>query len=376
MLKDFFLKDELLENLSKINFNMIAVFCSIFFVGVCLLYSAAGGRMSPWASRQISLFLTFLPVVFLIALVDTNLFFKYSYIPYIVGLFLLLLVEIKGHRAMGATRWINLGFFRLQPSELMKMCLILQLAKYFQIYSIKDIYSTKKLIIPLLYFSVPFLLILKQPNLGTALILAIITFGIFFLVGVQMWKFWLVLGVVIIILPFVWFYGMKDYQKQRVLTFLNPEEDPFNSGYNIIQSKIAIGSGGIWGKGFLKGTQGQLEFLPEKHTDFIFTILCEEFGFIGSLTVIILYLIFFAYLIYVIVNCKHNFGRVMVGGILINLFCHFFINLGMISGILPVVGTPLPLLSYGGSITATTLISLGFVLNIDLNRYKELKLAS
>jgi rod shape determining protein RodA len=232
----------------------------------------------------------------------------------------------------------------------------------------------KKLIIPLIYFSVPFLLILKQPNLGTALILAMITFGIFFLAGVQMWKFWLVFAVILLLSPFVWFYAMEDYQRQRVLTFLNPEADPLNSGYNIIQSKIAIGSGGIWGKGFLKGTQGQLEFLPEKHTDFIFTLLCEEFGFIGAMAVIIMYLILFAYMVYVIVNCKHNFGRVVVGGILINLFCHFFINIGMISGVLPVVGTPLPLLSYGGSITATTLISLGLIINIDINRYKELKL--
>ena len=167
---------------------------------------------------------------------------------------------------------------------------------------------------------------------------------------------------------------MHDYQKQRIITFINPDSDPLNSGYNIMQSKIAIGSGGIWGKGFLKGTQGQLEFLPEKHTDFIFTILCEEFGFIGSLTVILLFLTVFIMMIYIITKCKHTFGRVIVSGIFINLFCHFFINIGMITGILPVVGTPLPLFSYGGSITATTLISLGFVLNVDLNKETEIRI--
>jgi rod shape determining protein RodA len=250
------------------------------------------------------------------------------------------------------------------------------LGKYFYLYDIGDIQSTKKLIIPLAYFAVPLLLILKQPNLGTAIILTIITFGIFFLVGVQMWKFWSIFFVIVFLFPFIWYYGLKDYQRQRVLTFLSPEDDPLNSGYNIIQSKIAIGSGGLWGKGFLKGTQGQLEFLPEKHTDFIFTILCEEFGFVGCIMIMILYVVYFTFLVYVAVNCKHTFGRVVVGGILINMFCHFFINLGMISGILPVVGTPLPLLSYGGSVTITTLFSVGLVLNMDINRYKELKLIS
>ncbi|MDR0571519.1 MAG: rod shape-determining protein RodA [Rickettsiales bacterium] len=371
-----FIKEDLIDNLKNININIIVVFCSIFLVGEGLLYSAGSGGLYHWASKQLIFFIIFFLFALLIAVVDINVFFKFSYVFYFVGLLLLLIVEIKGHKAMGATRWINAGLFKLQPSEIMKVCLILQLGKIFQSYNLKDIRSNKKIIIPVLYFIAPFILILRQPNLGTALILAFITLGIFFLVGVEMWKFWVVLVVSVVLLPFVWSYGLKDYQKQRVLTFLNPEDDPLNSGYNIIQSKIAIGSGGTWGKGFLKGTQGQLEFLPEKHTDFVFTILCEEFGLVGSFFVIILYIIYFIYLICVTANCKHTFGRVIVGGILLNTFCHFFMNLGMISGILPVIGTPLPLLSYGGSITATTLISLGLVLNVDINKYKELKLVS
>jgi rod shape determining protein RodA len=367
-------KEELFENIKRLNVNLIGGFSLIFLCGICLLYSVSGGNMFPWAIKQIMFFLIFMPLSIFIAVADTNILLKRSEIIYAIGVALLLFVEIKGHRAMGATRWINLGLFKIQPSEIMKLCLIIQLAKYFYIHDYKDIKNTKKLIIPLLYFVVPFILILKQPNLGTALILAAITCGILFLVGVQIWKFALVFLTILLLLPFLWFYGLKDYQKQRVLTFINPENDPLNSGYNIIQSKIAIGSGGTWGKGFLKGTQGRLEFLPERHTDFIFTILCEEFGLVGSVAIILLYVLYFSYLVRIVANCKHNFGRVIVSGILINIFCHFFINIGMISGMLPVVGTPLPMLSYGGSITATTIISLGLVLNIDINTYKELKL--
>lgn len=371
---EYFTKDDIFEKLARIDKNIILLFFILFCVGLAMLYSTGGGNIRPWALKQTIYFVALFPVAIFIAITPINLLFKFSTFFYFVGVALLVFVEVKGHRAMGAQRWINLGLFKLQPSEIMKMCLILQLGKYFFMLNTDEIKSTKKLIKPIIYAAIPILLILKQPNLGTALILSAITIGIFFLVGVQVWKFILCFVVVLCLVPVAWNYGMKDYQKQRVMTFLNPEQDPLNTGYNIIQSKIAIGSGGVWGKGFVNGTQTQLEFLPEKHTDFIFTVLSEEFGFIGALFVILLYLAIFTWCIFVATRCTHTFGRVIVSGILINLFCHFFINIGMISGILPVVGTPLPFMSYGGSITAATLISLGFLLNVDLNKNEEIKL--
>lgn len=368
-----FFKNVLWEKIQKLNFNLIFIFCLLFFCGFMMLYSAGGGNMEPWAQKQLIYFLVFLPVAIFIALVDINIWFKLSYIIYLVGLILLILVEIMGYKSMGATRWINLGFFRLQPSETMKIALIIGLARYFFNKDLKAIHKNINLIIPLILFLIPFVLILKQPNLGTALILFIITGVIFFCSGIQMWKFILCIICALIASPFIWKYGIKDYQKQRVITFLNPATDPLKSGYNITQSKIAIGSGGVKGKGFIKGTQGQLEFLPEKQTDFIFTILCEEFGFVGALIIIVIFMFMFGYLVYISTKSQHSYGRIIVLGILTNLFFHFFINIGMVMGLLPVVGTPLPLLSYGGSITASTLISLGFVLNIDIHKNSIIK---
>ncbi|MDR2760890.1 MAG: FtsW/RodA/SpoVE family cell cycle protein, partial [Rickettsiales bacterium] len=203
MMEEFFSKEKLIENIGKINVNIALVVFLIFAAGVGLLYSAANGKMSPWALRQTIFFVSFLPASILIAVLDTNFFFKYSYVFYFIGLSLLIFVEIKGHRAMGATRWINFGLFTAQPSEIMKVCLILQLGKYFYLYDIRDIQSNRKLIIPLACFAAPALLILKQPNLGTAIILTVITFGIFFLVGVQMWKFWSIFLALVFLLPFI-----------------------------------------------------------------------------------------------------------------------------------------------------------------------------
>ena len=368
-----FSKESIIDKLNWINKNLILIFIILFAIGISTLYSASNGNIKLWPIRQLLYFLIFFPISIIIAITDINFWFKNSYFIYFVTTILLLLVAVVGHNSMGATRWINLGFIRIQPSEFMKIGLILALARYFFQCNLSEIDNNKKLILPILMFIFPCLLILKQPNLGTALILSTIMVSILFFVGVGMKKFILCFIIALASIPIAWKFVLHDYQKQRVMTFLNPDSDPLNSGYNLMQSKIAIGSGGIWGKGFLKGTQGQLKFLPEKHTDFIFTILCEEFGFIGGLTVIILFIIVFIMLIYIITKCTHTFGKVIVAGIFINLFCHFFINIGMITGILPVVGTPLPLFSYGGSITATTLISLGFVLNIDLNREAEIK---
>lgn len=368
-----FLKKIIFEKLLAINKNLLLLVCTIFFSGVLLLYSAENGEIKSLVLKQTIYFIIFLPICVAIAITDIQFWFKHSYAIYFLGLLLLILVEIIGYKSMGATRWINLGFIRIQPSEIMKLCFILAMAKYYFQQSSTNIKQMKNLIKPVLLFLPPFILILKQPNLGTALILAAIMVAILFLMGVQMWKFVFCFILLLLSIPIGWKYGLHDYQKQRILTFLNPEKDPLNTGYNITQSKIAIGSGGLWGKGLLEGTQTQLEFLPEKHTDFIFTILSEEFGFVGDLVIISLYLILFLYFTFIIIRCNHTYGKIIVSGIFVNLFCHFFINIGMVSGILPVVGTPLPLLSYGGSITVSTLISIGFVLNVDMNRSTEIR---
>lgn len=366
-------KGILFEKLSKINYNLIITTILIFAFGIVALYSADNGSWSPWAKKQLIYFISFMPVLFVIALININFWFKTSYFLYFCSLLSLILVGIIGHRSMGATRWINLGFMRVQPAEIMQICIILAFAKYFHNKDLVDIKKNKTLIIPIIMMIIPVILVLKQPSLGTALLLIIITATIFFCSGVQIWKFILCLSLIFLSSPIIWKYGIKDYQKQRVLTFLNPTADPLKSGYNITQSKIAIGSGGLNGKGFLNGTQGQLEFLPEKHTDFIFTIIAEEFGFLGVSMLIVLYAVLFCILIYMTIKNQNNFGRIIIIGVFTNLFFHFFINIGMITGILPIVGMPLPLLSYGGSITSSTLISLGFVLNADINRNAVLK---
>ena len=367
-------KQDIFNKIKNLNKGLIIITFFIFFCGLLMLYSASGGSFRPWVLRQLIYFCCFLPVVLFIAVVDIKVWFKWSYLIYFFGIFLLLLVEIIGHKSMGATRWLNLGIIRIQPSEIMKLCMVLALGRYFFQTNLSEIRTFRKLIIPVLIYCVPFILILKQPNLGTAVILTAIFFSTLFFVGVQIWKFVLCFILGLCLIPVMWNYVLHDYQKQRVITFLNPESDPLNAGYNIIQSKIAIGSGGVWGSGYLNGTQGQLEFLPEKHTDFIFTILAEEFGLIGAIFVIILFILLFVILLYILTKCHHTYGKVIVGGVFINIFCHFFINIGMVTGLLPVVGTPLPLLSYGGSITVSTLLSLGFVLNVDLNRNEEFRI--
>jgi rod shape determining protein RodA len=360
------------DRISLIDRNMLLTVCTIFSIGVAMLYSIGNGSMRPWALRQIIYFVLCLPVCLAIAIIDINFWFRNAYKIYAGGLFLLTIVEIFGHRSMGATRWLDLGFVKLQPSEFMKICTTLALARYFFQTDLKSLRENRTLLLPALMVLVPCVLILRQPNLGTALILLALGVSLMFFVGVQVVKFVSCFLLILLVAPLVWQFGLHDYQKQRVLVFLDPDSDPLDSGYNLTQSKIAIGSGGFWGKGFIGGTQGQLEFLPERHTDFIFTVFCEEFGFIGSFFVVLLYLLLFSMFVYTIIRCNNTFGKTVVGGVLVSFFCHFFINLGMITGILPVVGTPLILFSYGGSVTVSSLLSIGFVLNVRVHGDREI----
>ena len=301
--------------------------------------------------------------MFLIAVLDLRFFYKISYMSYIISILLLVAVIISGYKAMGATRWIKLGFFNLQPSEFAKIMLVLTLSRYFHNLSFKQIRSVKYLIVPALLALLPFALIVKQPDLGTALTTLMLAGAIFFVVGVSIWVFVAIFAAIIAAIPLLWHF-LHDYQRQRIMTFFEPNTDVLGSGYNINQSVIAIGSGGLSGKGFLGGSQVQLDFLPEKQTDFVFTMFAEEAGFIGCLILISIYLLITIFGIKTAMNTKSQFGRVLAFGISTLFFIHFFINVAMVSGIIPVVGSPLPLMSYGGTIMVSSMISFGLLANV------------
>jgi len=371
---DYRSDNSITKKIFSLNKNLILWMVVLFTAGTAMLYSAAGGNFSPWASKQIIYFIIFFPIMIAIAITDINFWFKYSYWIYLGTLSLLLIVILAGHTSMGATRWIRIGFLSIQPSEVMKLSLVLGLAKYFYTREEEEIYKIRYLISPLIIIALPIFLIIKQPDLGTAVILGAIGITILFATGIKLWKFAFCGIAGIASIPFFWNLLLHDYQKKRILTFLNPSSDPLGAGYNIMQSKIAIGSGGAWGKGFLNGTQGQLEFLPEKQTDFIFTMLAEEMGFVGSLGIIALYIILIGFAITIGIKCKHQFGRTIAIGVASIIFFHTFINIGMVIGIVPVVGAPLPFLSYGGTFTATIFLCFGFLLNVDLYNKTEISI--
>jgi rod shape determining protein RodA len=274
---------------------------------------------------------------------------------------------VRGAIGMGAQRWIDLGLIQLQPSELMKVALMLALARYFHGLTIEEIGRPLRLIVPALFILMPAVLVLKQPDLGTALMLLMCGGAMFFLAGVRLWKFALVVAAAGGALPLVWGH-MRDYQKNRIYTFLDPENDPLGSGYHILQSKIALGSGGLFGKGFLLGTQSHLNFLPEKQTDFIFTMLAEELGLVGGLILLGLYTLVFVYGFAIALRSRTHFGRLLGLGITINFFLYVFINTAMVMGLIPVVGVPLPLISYGGTAMLTVMFGFGLLMSVYIHR--------
>lgn len=350
-----------------INWGYVLCITMLAFIGIVVLYSAANGSWNPWAAKQLVRFGVSLGLMLFLALLDVKIYLKYSYVAYFLVLLLLIGVEIGGHIGMGAQRWIDLKLFKLQPSELMKITMVLVLAKYFHSCTLNKIQSLRGIVAPILMALFPAALIILQPDLGTALMLLFTTMVIFFIVGVQWWKFALVGGLAIAMAPIAWQF-LHDYQKDRVLTFLNPERDPLGAGYHIIQSKIALGSGGVFGKGFLNGTQSHLNFLPEKHTDFIFTMLSEEFGMIGAVLVVLLNLVIIAYGYLFAFRITSYYGKLVVIGLNTNYFMYVFINIAMVLGVLPVVGIPLPLISYGGTVMLSVMASFGIILCMDINR--------
>jgi rod shape determining protein RodA len=357
----------LAEKLQWVNWPLLALLLVIGLIGYAMLYSAGGGSHGPWAWKHGLRLAVFLPVMVAIALVDIRFWLKLSYLFYGAVIVLLVAVDVLGEINKGAQRWLDLGVIQLQPSELMKVALIMALARYFHGAYLGDMRRILFLIPAVLMILAPVGLVLVQPDLGTAVTLLVSGTAMLFMAGVRLWKFVAVGALGAGALPVLW-ANMHDYQRQRVFTFLDPESDPLGSGYHIIQSKIALGSGGFWGKGFLHGSQAQLSFLPEKQTDFAFTMLAEELGFVGAVTVLALFLAVLILGLVVAARCASQFSRLVAVGAVINLFIYVAINVSMVTGLIPVVGVPLPLISYGGTAMLTLVISLGLLLCADVHR--------
>ena len=354
------------QKLVNLNWPLVVMLIMTTAFGIAMLYSAAKG-WEPWAFRQIVRFGVGMALMMAIALIDIRIWLRYAYAIYFLVLALLVVVEVAGATGMGAQRWISLGGVNLQPSEVMKITLVLGLARYFHGVAIEDIGRLRYLVVPLAMILAPAALVLRQPDLGTAIMLLLGGAGILFIVGVRWWKFAVVIAAGLGALPVAWSM-MRPYQRQRILTFLDPESDPLGAGYHILQSKIALGSGGIAGKGFLLGTQSQLNFLPERHTDFIFTMLAEEFGLIGGMALLGLYFLMLAYGVAVSLRIRNQFGRILGVGVCFTVFLYVFINVAMVMGLVPVVGVPLPLISYGGTAMLSVLIGFGLLLSASIHR--------
>ncbi|MBF0474357.1 MAG: rod shape-determining protein RodA [Deltaproteobacteria bacterium] len=358
--------------INNFDWLLLMVVLIIASIGVLNLYSATfstyGGIGQRIYVKQIYWVIMGLCCMIASLSFDYHKFQSYAYPAYFINLFFLVVVLVIGRAISGSQRWINLGFFSYQPSESMKVILIMVLAKYSCLNEVKDGYSLRDLVTPALLVLMPAVLILKEPDLGSAFILVLLSSIMFLFVRIK-WKTLTLITISgIAAAPLAWHF-MKDYQRNRILTFISPDNDPLGAGYHIIQSKIAVGSGQFWGKGFLKGTQSQLKFLPEQHTDFAFSVLAEEWGLMGSLVLILLFLILVLWGLNIAQRSRDQYGNMLAFGVVSYLFLEIVINVGMVTGVLPVVGIPLPLISYGGSSVISTMISLGILMNISMRRF-------
>ena len=352
--------------LQSINYPLLGLIISLFFVGLAALLSISNGEFNSWPLKHSQRFILGLIIFFIVIFFDLRLIFGYAYVIFFLSIISLAVIPFIGIESNGATRWINIAGISLQPSEFVKYTLILALAKYFHSIN-NDSNFIKTLIIPLIITVVPVFLVITQPDLGTALIILLGGVSLFWISGLN-YKYFIV-GVFSILcsLPVLWQY-LKDYQKDRVLTFFNPERDPLGNGYHIMQSKIALGSGGIFGKGYMEGTQSHLNFLPEMQTDFIFTMLGEEFGFIGTLLLLLIYAALIMISIRLALKSRSLFSKYLSLGVCNVFFIYVFVNIGMVTGLLPVVGVPLPFISYGGSSMLAVMFGFGLLMNCYINR--------
>ena len=360
------------DKLYEINWGLVLLVTIIACIGFAMLYSVAGGSLSPWADKQMIRFVIGLALMIGAAVIDIRLWMSFAYPAYVVCLLLLVGVDVAGHVGLGAQRWITLGPLELQPSEPMKIALVLALARYLHGLSVEDVSRPLRLAIPLVMIAMPAALVAMQPNLGTTLILAADGVSLLFLAGLSWW--WIVptITAAAAAVPIAWKYILHDYQRTRVLTFLNPESDALGAGWNITQAKIAIGSGGATGKGFLQGTQSRLNFLPEKHTDFIITNFGEEFGFVGCIALLILFAVVIGYGVQIAMSARSQFSRLLAIGIILNFFFYIMINSAMVMGLIPVVGIPMPLISYGGTAMLTVMFGFGLLLSVHVHRQVEI----
>jgi len=363
-----------LRKVLYINWPLVLLVTAVAAVGWLALYSIAGGDLGRWAEPQMKRFAVGTVVMFFVAFVPIWFWRNMAGLAFGISLLLLLAVEFFGSVGMGAQRWIDLGFMMLQPSELMKVTLVMMLAAYYDWLDTKKVSRPQYVLIPVIMTVVPTVLVLMQPNLGTSVIMLFIGAGVMFAAGVSLWYFAAV-GVLVVGAVASIFMSrgtdwqlLHDYQYRRIDTFLDPAADPLGAGYNIIQAKIALGSGGWSGKGFMQGTQSRLNFLPEKHTDFIFTTLAEEFGFVGAFSLLILYGLILLFCFVAALQTKDRFSQLLIIGIALNFFLYLAVNLSMVMGLAPVVGVPLPFLSYGGSAMMVLLVAFGLVQSAVVHR--------
>ena len=355
------------NRLAYINLPIIILLIAIASIGFLMLFSVAGGSIEPWAKVQMIRFSIGFFLMLLIAFIPIWFWRNISGLAYFISIILLLAVEFFGVSGMGAVRWIDLGFMRLQPSEVTKLTVVMFLASYYDWLPRNKVSNIFWVILPLLIIILPVLMVLRQPDLGTALLILVGGLTVMFIAGVS-WIYFLIsgLGVFTFVFSIFHFRGtefqiLKDYQYRRIDTFLDPANDPLGAGYHITQSKIALGSGGFSGRGFMQGTQSRLNFLPEKHTDFIFTTLAEEFGFIGGLSLLGLYFLMIIFCGIVAFGSKDRYSGLVVSGLNMTFFLYFAVNMAMVMGMLPVVGVPLPLVSYGGSAMFVLMIAFGLI---------------
>ena len=351
-----------LQKVKSIDYLLLFAVLTIGVISCFAMYSTDGGEINYHTKNHAIRLGLFFSIMFFISFINIKTWHSLGYLFYIIVLGLLIWASLFGITASGSQRWINLYFINLQPSELMKIAIILCFAKYYHRIQLSGVNKLKNIIIPILILFIPIALVISQPDLGTAILIALSGIIVLWLAGVNIKYFFYSTLAFIISAPFVISF-LKPYQKLRILTFFDPDKDPLGAGYQIIQSKIAVGSGGLTGKGFLKGTQGYLEFLPEKHTDFIFTLFSEEFGFIGSLILLILYAVLIFRIIRIGALSRSFFGKFFCYGFGSAIFVYVTVNMSMVLGLLPIVGSPLPILSYGGSSMLATMIGLGIVMS-------------
>ncbi len=359
------------ERIWRINWGLVLVLTAIAGVGVLALYSAAGGRFEPWASRHAVRYGAAFVLMLTVALIHPKVWLALAWPIYIVSMLLLVAVDVIGKIGMGAQRWLVIGPMQIQPSEIAKVAVILVLARYYHGLSKEQASRFLYTLPALLVILAPVALVMVQPDLGTAMMVLMGGGALLFVAGVRLWMFLVAAVSAVACLPIAWSL-MHDYQKKRVLTFLDPDRDPLGAGYHITQSKIAIGSGGLFGKGFLKGTQSSLNFLPEKQTDFIFTTFVEEWGMVGAFGLLVLFALVLIWGFSIAFRCQHHFGRLLALGVTALMFLYVFINAAMVMGLLPVVGVPLPLVSNGGTAMVSVMFACGLLIGVSVYRDAQL----